>query len=51
MENWFYYLCPDPVLVIGDEIATNGQKKCIIPYNLWICGKFYIFSAFCLTTP
>jgi hypothetical protein len=42
-------LYPDLVLVIGNEIATNGQKKCIIPYNLWICGKFCISSTFYYT--
>jgi hypothetical protein len=42
---------PDFALGIGDEIATNGEEKFILPRNLWICGKYQAFTIFLLFEP
>lgn len=40
-------LMSDIAFILGDEIATNGQEKFILPCNLWICGNYLVPTPFC----
>jgi len=37
----------DLAFILGNEIATNGQEKFVLPCNLWICGNYLVPTPFC----